>query len=119
VADSPSLYRFHRENFYAVMQLGDIDLFASFVDSLRQYGCSSENDVQVRDGTRFLLRVYRDGGDRWMDHQRDGDETAVINDYQSIHKPWTRVLGIRPRRLEQPKPGTYGGIVRRWLPPPH
>ena len=116
VADSPSLYRFHRENFYAVMQSGDVDLFASFVDSLRQYGCTPDNDMQVRDGTRFLLKVFHDGGDRWMK-----GETAAANntDYDLIHKPWTRVLGIRPRHLEQPKPGTYGGIVRHWLPPPH
>jgi hypothetical protein len=117
VADSPGLYRFHRENFYAVMQSGQIDLLASFVDSLRQYGCTAESDVQVRDGTRFLLKVFHDGGDRWMNNRNDGvsDKTA---DYRAIHKPWTRVLGIRARQIEQPSPGTYGGIVRRWLPRP-
>jgi hypothetical protein len=41
VADSPSLYRFHRENFYPVMQSGQLDLLASFVDTLRQYGCTA------------------------------------------------------------------------------
>jgi hypothetical protein len=117
VADSPGLYRFHRENFYAVMQSGRIDLLASFVDSLRQYGCTPESDLQVRDGTRLLLGVFHDGGDRWMSDRSDGvsDKTA---DYRAIHKPWTRVLGIRPRQPEPPNPGTYGGIVRRWLPPP-
>jgi hypothetical protein len=117
VSDSPSLYRFHRENFYPVMQSGQRDLLASFVDTLRQYGCTAEDDVQVRDGTRLLLKVFHDGGDRWMNKQPDG-VTGNVADYRLIHKPWTRTLGIRPRQWEQPRPGTYGGTVRRWLPGP-
>jgi hypothetical protein len=88
------------------------------VDALRQYGCTPENDAQVRDGTRHLLKVFRDSGERWMNYQDEGQTTANMSDYDRIHHPWTAVLGIRDRRLEQPKPGTYGGIVRRWLPPP-
>jgi hypothetical protein len=118
VEDSPSLYRFHRENFYTVMQLGEPDLFASFVDTLRQYGCTPENDVQVRDGTRYLLRIFSEGEDRWMDYRKDGETDANMDDYGLIHYPWTGVLGIRDRKPEQPGPGTYGGIVRRWLPHP-
>jgi len=41
-----------------------------------------------------------------------------MDDYGLIHYPWTALLGIRDRNPEQPKPGTYGGIVRRWLPQP-
>jgi hypothetical protein len=52
VEDSPALYRFLRANFYAVLQMGELDLVAEFVDSFRQYGCTEENDLQVRDGTR-------------------------------------------------------------------
>jgi len=118
VADLPSLYRFHRENFYAVMESGPINLFASLVDSLRQYGCTPENDVQVRDGTRFLLKVFHDGGEQWMNSRGDS-EIDNVADYRAIHKPWTRVLGIRARQIEQPTPGTYGGLVRRWLPHSH
>jgi len=118
VEDLPGLYRFHRENFYSVMDLEEPDLFASVVDSLRQYGCTAENDVQVRDGTRFLLKIFHDGDDSWMDYRQDGETDANIDDYGLIHYPWTGVLGVRVRELEQPKPGTYGGIVRRWLPHP-
>ena len=116
VADLPGLYRFHRENFYAVMQSGQINLFASFVDSLRQYGCKPESDVQVRDGTRFLLKVFHDGGNKWISNPTDDKGQSEVADYHVIHKPWTRVLGIRDRQIEQPTPGTYGGLVRRWLP---
>jgi len=118
VEDSPSLYRFHRENFYSVLGLGELDLFASFVDTLRQYGCTAENDIQVRDGSRYLLKVFHKGKDRWMAYRHEGETDANIDDYGLIHYPWTSVLGIRVRKFEQPNPGTYGGIVRRWLPPP-
>jgi hypothetical protein len=118
VEDSPNLYRFHREHFYTAMQLGEPDLFASFIDTLRQYGCTPENDVQVRDGTRYLLRIFSEGEDSWMDYRKDGETDANMDDYGLIHYPWTALLGIRDRNPEQPKPGTYGGIVRRWLPQP-
>lgn len=116
VEDSPGLYRFHRENFYPVLQMGELDLLASFVDSLRQYGCTAENDLQVRDGTRYLLKIFHDNNDRWMAYRRDGESDADLGDYDLIHKPWTGVLGVRVRKLEQPNPSTIGGIVRRWLP---
>ncbi|MGI9522791.1 MAG: hypothetical protein ACR2PG_14210 [Hyphomicrobiaceae bacterium] len=118
VADSPRLFRFYRENFYPVMATGDLDLFASFVDSLRQYGCTPKNDVQVRDGTRYLLRLFHENKERWMAHREKGEADATLDDYTLIHKPWTAALGLRSRRLEQPNPGTYGGAVRRWLLPP-
>jgi hypothetical protein len=72
--------------------------------------------VQVRDGTRYLLKVFHDGKDRWMAYRKEGETAANLDDYALIHKPWTGVLGVRVRQLEQPNPGTYGGIVRRWLP---
>jgi hypothetical protein len=114
VQDSPQLYRFHRENFYPVMQSGDHDLLASFVDSLRQYGCTPEHDVQVRDGTRLLLKLFHDTDDRWI----IDDENDAADDYGRIHRPWTATLGLRERHPEPARAGTYGGIVRRWLPPP-
>lgn len=118
VEDAPALYRFHREEFYPVMQSGDLDLFASFVDSLRQYGCTPENDMQVRDGTRYLLKVFHDHGDRWMNYRAAGETKASQSDYDKIHHPWTAALGIRARKPWSPTPGTYGGIIRRWLPSP-
>jgi hypothetical protein len=118
VEDSPALYRFHRENFYPVMQSGDFDLLASFVDSLRQYGCTAENDMQVRDGTRHLLKAFHDDGDRWINSRDESEENASESHYDKIHRPWTAMLGLRDRKPLQPDPGTYGGIIRRWLPSP-
>jgi len=118
VEDYPGLYHWHRENFYSVLEVGELDLFASVVDTLRQYGCTAENDIQVRDGSRFLLKIFHKGKDRWMAYRQEGETDANIDDYGLIHYPWTSVLGVRVRKLEQPRPGTIGGIVRRWLPPP-
>jgi hypothetical protein len=116
VEDSPALYRFHRENFYPVMEMGELDLIAEFVDSLRQYGCTAENDLQVRDGTRYMLGLFHAAGDSWLGHLEEGE--VGPDDYDLIHKAWTAVLGIRPRNIEPAEPGTYGGVVRRWLPHP-
>ena len=66
VEDAPSLYRFLRENFYAVLEMGELDLVAEFVDLFRQYGCTEQDDLQVRDGTRYLLKLFHGAGDRWM-----------------------------------------------------
>ena len=116
IQDSPELYRFHRENFYAVLQMGELDLVAEFVDTLRQYGFTEENDLQVRDGTRFLLRLFHENGDRWMNYREPGEKKS--DDYDLVHKAWTGILGIRPREPEPSTPGTYGGVIRRWLPKP-
>ena len=90
------------------MQVNELDLFASFVDTLRQYGCTPENDMQVRDGTRYLLGLFHNGKDRWMAFRQDGETDADLDDYDLIHYPWTAVLGIRDRKLEQPHPATSG-----------
>ena len=119
IEDHPEVYRFHRENFYALMQLGELDLFASIVDTLRQYGCTPENDIQVRDGTRFLLKIFRKHGDSWIKYRQEGETDADLDDYDIIHYPWTSVLGVRNRNPEEPKPGNYGGLVRSWIPAPH
>jgi hypothetical protein len=98
--------------------MGELDLVAELVDSLRQYGCTPENDLQVRDGTRYLLDIFHDGGDRWMAYREPGETDADVDAYDLVHKAWTGVLGVRPRVLEPADPGTYGGVVRRWLPAP-
>jgi hypothetical protein len=118
VQDSPRLYRFHRENFYPVLAMGELDLVAEIVDTLRQYGCTPENDLQVRDGTRYLLKVFHDGGDRWMTYREPGQTDADVDDYDLVHKAWTGILGVRARVLEPAEAGTYGGVVRRWLSQP-
>jgi hypothetical protein len=118
IEDSPSLYRYHRENFYPVLEMGELDLVAEFVDSLRQYGCTEENDLQVRDGTRYLLRLFHSLGDSWMAYRERGQTDAEVDDYDLIHKAWTGILGVRSRVIEPSDPGTYGGVVRSWLPHP-
>ncbi|MCK5711155.1 MAG: hypothetical protein KAI25_00405 [Hyphomicrobiaceae bacterium] len=116
IEDSPKLYRFHRENFYPVLQMGELDLVAEFVDSLRQYGCTAENDLQVRDGTRYLLNIFHDGKDRWMAYREQDETDKDVDDYDLVHKAWTGMLGVRIRNIEPAEPGTYGGVVRSWLP---
>lgn len=114
VEDSPSLYRFLRQNFYAVLQMGELDLVAEFVDSFRQYGCTELNDLQVRDGTRYLLKLFHAAGDSWISH-REPDETGKVDDYDAVHKAWTGMLGVRTRIPEPAERDTYGGVVRIWL----
>jgi hypothetical protein len=118
VEDAPNVYDFHRENFYPILQMGELDLVAEVVDSLRQYGCTAENDLQVRDGTRYLLDVFQAGGDRWMAYREPGETDQDVDDYDLVHKAWTGVLGVREREIEEPAPGNYGGVVRSWLPHP-
>lgn len=116
IEDSPDLYRFYRENFYPILEMGELDLVAEVVDLLRQYGCTEANDLQVRDGTRYLLKVFHEADDRWMNHREPGQTDADLSDYVLIHKPWTATIGLRLRVPEPYAPGTYGGVVRRWLP---
>jgi len=118
VSDKPDLYSFMRENFYPVLQSGDRDLFALFVDTLRQYGCTPETDKQVRDGTRYLLGDFHKRDDKWMNYHEPRKTFADPIEYIQIHHAWTAVLGVRDRKLVPPQPGTYGALVRRWLPPP-
>ncbi|MCA8958754.1 MAG: hypothetical protein KDC87_21940, partial [Planctomycetes bacterium] len=112
VADAPWLYRFLRENFYPVLAMGELDLLAEFVDLLRQYGCDETNDRQVRDGSRYLLRVFHAAGQSFMAH-RESYETGAVEPYDLIHKAWTGIAGLRTREVESPGPGTYGSVFRR------
>jgi len=116
IEDSPKLYQFMRENFYAILQMGELDLVAEVVDTFRQYGCNDENDAQVRDGARYLLNLYHSLGNDWSAY-REPEETTV-DDYDLIHKIWTGISGVRIREWETPAPGNYGGVIRSWLPHP-
>jgi hypothetical protein len=114
IANAPYLYNFLRENFYAVLEMGELDLVAEFVDLFRQYGCTEQNDLQVRDGTRYLLKLFHTAGDHWMAY-RGPHEPVKTTDYDTVHKAWTGMAGVRVRVPEPAEPGTYGGIVRQWL----
>ena len=118
IEDSPNLYRFLRENFYPILEMGELDLVAEVVDTFRQYGCDEENDLQVRDGARWLLNLYHSLGDGWMAYREPDETDAEVEDYDFIHKAWTGISGVRNRVIEPAEPGTYGGVVRAWLPHP-
>ena len=111
VEDAPWLHRYLRENFYAVLAMGELDLVAEFVDLYRQYGCTEANDRQLRDGSRHLLRLYATAGRRWMAH-RESYETMESNAYDLLHKPWTAIAGLRRRRFEPIRPGSYGAAAQ-------
>ncbi len=100
------------------MEMGEADLLAQFIDTLRQYGCDDGNDVQVRDGARYLLSLFHNYNDNWMMYPEPGMTAAEAEDYDLIHKAWSGIAGVRPRVWEPIDPGTYGALVRRWLPLP-
>ena len=114
VADAPWLYGYIRENYYAALALGELDLFAEFVDLLRQYGCTEESDAQLRHGSRYLLHLYGKTSDRWLAH-REPYESKEISDYDALHKPWTAIAGLRRRVFEAMTPHSYGAAFRRAL----
>jgi hypothetical protein len=98
--------------------MGELDMTAEFVDLFRQYGCTEDNDLQLRDGTRYLLKLFHSAGGSWIAY-REPHEPATIGDYNAVHKAWTGMSGVRARLPEAAAPGTYGGIVRGWLEPQH
>ena len=112
VADAPWLYRYIRENFYAAMEMGELDLFAEFVDLLRQYGCTEDTDAQLRHGSRYLLYLYTQAGGLWLAH-RESYEGADISDYDALHKPWTAIAGLRRRTFEPMVPGSFGAAFQK------
>jgi len=114
IADAPNVYRFLRENFYSVLEMNELDLLAEFVDLLRQYGCTEQTDLQLRDGTRHLLKLFHASGDHWMSY-RGPHEPAHVSEYDLVHKAWTGMAGVRARVPEPAEAGTYGGVVRQWL----
>ena len=98
--------------------MGELDLVAEVVDTFRQYGCDEENDRQVHDGARWLLNLFHGLGDSWIAYREPGETDAMVDDYDAIHKAWTGVSGVRDQIIEPADPGTYGGLVREWLPHP-
>jgi hypothetical protein len=48
---------------------------------LKQYGCTEANDLQVRDGTRYLMRLFHADGDSWLAHT-DNRLSAAASNYE-------------------------------------
>ena len=115
--ESPHLYHFCRDNFYAAIEEGGHDLAAEFVDMLKIYGCTEENDIQVRDGVRYIMSLYKNAGNSFMNH-REEDEGSP-RDYDLIHKPWTGTAAVarydRVTSFEPEVPGSYGHEFRNAL----
>jgi hypothetical protein len=114
IDDAPYLYKYVRENFYYALEHGMLDLFCEFVDLVRQYGCTEDNDYQVRHGTRYILSLYKKGGHSWMNYREEG-QPSEIPDYGLIHKPWTAISGLIRRKFEPIVPGSYGYAFQQVL----
>jgi len=106
VKDAPWLFKYIRENYYAALEEGGLDLYAEFVDIIRQYGCNEDNDLMVRHGSRYLLDLYVKAGNSWMNYREDPDD--VYDDYDLIHMPWTAISGVIRRQVEPVVPGSFG-----------
>lgn len=110
--DVPAVVRFHRENFYAALDGGSIDLIAEFVDTFRQLNCTEENDVQTRDGVLFILNERDRAGGRFMQIPNLDEKVSEMSEYSKFHKALTAFFGLRRRVHEQPKEGTPGAVAR-------
>lgn len=113
VEDAPWLLRFIRTNFEAVLEMGELDLVAEFVDLLLQMGFGAD-DPQIRTGRRYLLDLFDKAGGSWMAH-RESYEEDEVSDYDMIHKAWTGISGVRDRIAEPCVPGSYGAVFRAAL----
>jgi len=110
-SDSPQLLAYLRENFYAAIDLGSLDLLAEFVDNFRQLNCTADNDVQVRDGTRFMLHLYEQAGRNWTMIREEDEKGEKLLTFDLMHKPLTAYAGLHRRDMEMPAPGTYGVVA--------
>lgn len=115
LSDGTWLYQFLRANFYAVIEMGELDLTSEFVDIFRQYGCTEDNDRQVRDGARYLLDAYEKAGRSWIKHRESYEKKAPPSSYELMHKPWTAGGGLRRRVFEPVEHNSYGHYARRLL----
>jgi len=104
VEDAPFLYQYIRENYYYAMEQGRIDLVSEFVDLIRTYGCTEENDYQLRDGTRFVMKkFYEELHGKWIDYE------TPDNHYNRIHNPWAGSAAVMLGGESEPVvPGSYG-----------
>ena len=113
VRHAPFLYQYYRQNYYAAMSAGH-DLFAEFVDVLMGYGCTAENDVQVRHGLRYMLHLYEQANHTFVNELEDWESNKKdLSDYDIIHKPWTGVASLETNGCFEPElPGSYGHAFR-------
>jgi hypothetical protein len=115
IEDAPYLYQYIRGNFYYALEYGMLDLFSEFVDLVRQYGCTEDNDYQVRHGTRYVLSLYKKGGNSWINYRENDQDDGSLGNYDLIHKPWTGISAVIRRKFEPIVPGSYGYAFQKAL----
>ena len=111
--DAPFLYQYVRENFFFAIENGRIDLVSEFVDLVRTYGCSEDNDYQLRYGTRWVLHQLESShkNGKWIDYEKNGDDT-----YSAIHDPWAGSAGVMLHgNVEPVVEGSYGAAFYNML----
>jgi len=86
----PSVQPYLRANFEAVLDEDDIELVGEFVDVLRSFGHTEDNDSIVDRGTRFLLEKQSQDGS-WGPWRSEEDP------YDAIHYTWCAVGGLKDR----------------------
>mmetsp|Transcript_8387 Transcript_8387/g.15711 ORF Transcript_8387/g.15711 Transcript_8387/m.15711 type:complete len:474 (-) Transcript_8387:163-1584(-) len=115
---APWMYRFVRENFYAILQTGQVDFIGKLLRTLQDYKCNSANDVQVHDGLNFLLKRFDVANHSWV-KQADSTDASVdrqsgVENYKAfrqMHQAWAVCGAFGQREFEEPE--TYGSVVRQ------
>jgi len=118
ISYAPWMYKFVRENFYAVLKTGHVDLIGKMLKTLQAYKCNLANDVQARDGLDFLLKRFDFANHSWV-KQADFSETSAgrqsgVNNYETflqMHRAWAVCGAFGQRVFEEPE--TYGSVVRQ------
>lgn len=97
--DIPWLYDWHRKNLYRAMEYCGMELAAEMLDNLRGYGCNEKNDRQIRDGTRKMLKYFKEAGNSWYKSRdrEDKSDPRPLDWYDQLHKSWVGLIAIAPR----------------------
>jgi hypothetical protein len=107
LSDAKWVYDYIRENFWAAARYfnSDPDLMAEFIDILRNFGCTEDDDLMVRYGSRMFIHAFKQNGATFMSCTRD--------DYSTIHGPWTAIAAVDRREWEPIVPGSHGYDFRK------
>jgi hypothetical protein len=94
-----------------MLEMGEPDMTAEFMGLFRQYGCTERNDLQLRGGTHYLLKLLHNAGIPWI-ACREPNEALNRSDYNKVHRAWTGMSGVRVRVAQPAVSSSYGRIVR-------
>jgi len=109
LSEAKWVYNYIRNNFWkSVLHFqSDPDLFAEFVDILRNVGCTEDTDLMVRYGSRMFIEAFKSNGETFI--------TSRKSDYSLIHGPWTAILAVDRKEWEPIVPGSHGYNFRKAL----